>query len=112
MPARLLFSSAVSTRCSSSGAPPGGRGRGARRVVPLELGDVRVVAVLEQRDQQLLLRAEVVQNPGMGHPDPVGDVVQRAVRVPAFTEDRHRCLEDLGPPATGPLLRSLRPAGP
>jgi hypothetical protein len=54
------------------------------------LGDALVVvlvAELEQLEQQLLLRGEVVQQPGLAHPDALGDRRQRRAAEAAGRED-------------------------
>jgi len=76
----------------------------------LEMLDVGPVAILQHLDEQLVLRAEVMQHPGVGDAHLLRDLDQGAVVVALGPERRHRRPQDLlaapggfgtGPPCAG-----------
>ena len=53
-------------------------------------GGLFAVAILQHRDQQRLLAAEVVQHAGVGHAGLLGDLDETALVVAALAEHAHR----------------------
>ena len=78
-------------------------------VLLFEIGDVRLVAVAEHLQEQLILRSEVVEDAGVGHPDLIGDLDEGAVGVAFTPEDLDRRVEDLAPSSEGFRPRTRLP---
>lgn len=69
------------------------------------------LAVLEDREEQLLLAVEVVHHAGVGEPDPVGDLAHGPAAIAKAAEHLEGYLEDLGSPGRGLGVRPARSAG-
>lgn len=78
-------------------------------VLSLEPGHVGLIAVEQHLEQQLVLRAEVMEDAGVRHPDLVGDVSERAVRKALAAEDLDGGIEDVA--AAGGAIVSGRERG-
>ena len=66
-----------------------------------EVGDVGLVPVLEDLQQELILRPEVVEDSGVGHPHLVRDVLERSAGESLAAEDLDRGVEDVAPAGEG-----------